>query len=186
VKISRRILSYLFLVPIFLLISIALTVIKTCSVMFFDLCIGRINPGTFGAGLTSHCSGLSGSSMVLSSSMLDTLSTYQSSSLWFGLSKSPFQSSQFSVPKCFQVDNHHHVQLHGGRLNWFGGHLSLEKILTGGHLQTKLIVKVIFWQCKCSQTIRLKVLPGCFDDLFSIWHVSYNCQLLVLTEIPSV
>jgi len=38
-----------------------------------------------------------------------------------------------------------------------------------------------FRQFKCSHTILSKELPGCFDDLFSIWNVSYSWHLLVWT-----
>ena len=38
-----------------------------------------------------------------------------------------------------------------------------------------------FRQCKCSCTIMLKVWPGCFDDLFSNWNVSYGCHFHVFS-----
>jgi len=37
-----------------------------------------------------------------------------------------------------------------------------------------------FGQRKCSHTILMTVWPGCFDNLFSIWIVSYSCHLRVL------
>jgi len=91
------ILSYFGFAPLFLLVSIALTVINTFSACLFDFHVGRINLGTFHAGFTSCCSGYSGSSIVLSCSITDSKSAAQSTSLWFGLSKSPFQWSQASV-----------------------------------------------------------------------------------------
>jgi len=89
--------SYIVSIPLFLLVSIALTFINTFSTCLFDFCVGRINPWTFGAALTSRCSGHSWSSMLLSCSISDSMSTAQFSSLSFGLSKSPFQLSQSSV-----------------------------------------------------------------------------------------
>ena len=97
VIIHWRILSYFFLIPLVLLISIILTVINAFSTFFFVCCIGRINPGTFGAALTFHCSGVSESTLPFSSSISDSLSASQSSSLAFGLSRSPFQLRRFSV-----------------------------------------------------------------------------------------
>jgi len=91
------ILSYIFLFLLILLVSIALTVTSTVSVLCFDLCVGQINPGTFGAAHTSCCSGYSSSSKQLSSTTSDSLSASQSSSLWLGFSKSQFQLSEFSV-----------------------------------------------------------------------------------------
>ena len=92
-----RILSYFFFTPVFLLISIALTVINTVSARWCDFHEGQINPGTFGTALTSHCSGHSGSSILRSCSLSDSTSPAQLSSLSFGLSKSPFQLSQSAV-----------------------------------------------------------------------------------------
>jgi len=59
-------------------------------------CWGK-NPGTFRMALASCCSGHSGFLISLSGSISDSSSTAQSSSLSFGLSKSPFQLSQSSV-----------------------------------------------------------------------------------------
>jgi len=92
-----RILSYFFFTPLFLLVSIALTVTNTISACLFVFRVGRINPETFGATLTSRRSGHSGSLMLLSCSISDSMSAAQSSSLSFGLLKSPFQLSQSSV-----------------------------------------------------------------------------------------
>jgi len=94
-EIHWHILFNVFLVILFLLVSIVLTVIKTIWVSFFYLHVGRINPRSFGAKLTSHCSGVSGSSARLCSSMSASLSASQCYSLSFGLSKSQFQSSQY-------------------------------------------------------------------------------------------
>jgi len=67
--------------------------------LFFDLHVGRINLGTLSAGFTSHCSWVSGWSTPVPSSMSGSLSASPSCSLSFGLSKSKFQSCQFSVSK---------------------------------------------------------------------------------------
>jgi len=69
---------------------------QPCFSLFFELCVGQMNPGTFGVALTSHCSGLSESYLLLSASILDSSSALQSSLLSFGLSKLPFQMSQIS------------------------------------------------------------------------------------------
>jgi len=97
VIIHWHILSYFFLILLFLLVSIILTVIIVFSAFFFDCQISQMNPGTFGAALTFRCSRVSESSLLLSSSIFDWMSASQSFLLLFGLSKSPFQLSQFSV-----------------------------------------------------------------------------------------
>jgi hypothetical protein len=74
------------------------------SNFFLDHRIGQINPGTFGAVLTFPCYGVSESSLPLSSSISDSLSASQSSSLLFGLSKSPFQLSQFLVSEMLSAE----------------------------------------------------------------------------------
>jgi len=38
-----------------------------------------------------------------------------------------------------------------------------------------------FWQCECSRTIMMNVWPGCLDDFFDIWNVSYGCHLHVMS-----
>jgi len=91
------ILSYFFVFPWFILVSIAVTVINHITADFMDLHVARINLGKLRAALISRCSGLSGASMRLSSSICNVMSMSQSSSLAFGGSKSPFQWSQFSV-----------------------------------------------------------------------------------------
>jgi len=85
--------------PYLFLVFSLLTVIITLQVIFYDLCIGRMNPETFCASLTSCCHGVSGPTMPISSSISEALSASQLSLLSFGLFKSPFQSSQFSVSK---------------------------------------------------------------------------------------
>jgi len=96
-----RILSYFFFRPLFLRVSTALTTRSIFSGCLFDFRVGRTNPGTYGAALTSCCSGDSGSSMPLLGCISDSSSAAQSSSLSFGLYKSPFQFSQSSVSKMF-------------------------------------------------------------------------------------
>ena len=86
--------SYFFLFPLFLLVSIKLTVINPFSALFIDLNVGRINPETFRAALRTQCSGLSESWMQLCGSISDSSSVLQSSSLLCGLAKSPFQFSE--------------------------------------------------------------------------------------------
>jgi len=97
VKIHRRIPSNFFLFPLFILVSIELTVINTFSAIVFDLRVRWINLETFSAALIARCSVVCGSSMPLSRPMSDSLSTSQLSSLSFELSKSAFQWSRFSV-----------------------------------------------------------------------------------------
>jgi len=92
-----RTLAYLVFTPLFLLISIALTVTNTFWASLLDFHVGRIDPGTFGVALTSHCCGHSGTSRALSCSISDAPSAAQSFSLSSGSSKSPSQSSQHSV-----------------------------------------------------------------------------------------
>ena len=38
-----------------------------------------------------------------------------------------------------------------------------------------------FWRFECSRTIMLKVWPRCFENLFSIWNVSYGCHLIIFS-----
>jgi len=83
--------------PLFLLTSIVLTVNNSFSAMLVGDNVGQIDPGTLGAALACRCSVVSGSSMPLSGSMLDSLSASQSSWLTFGSSMSLSQTSQFSV-----------------------------------------------------------------------------------------
>ena len=97
VIIHWRILSYFVWIPLFLLVSIILTVTNVFSTIFFDCRIGRISPGTSGAALTFRTAKVSETSLPLSSSVSHSSSASQSSSLSFGLSKSPFQLSQFFV-----------------------------------------------------------------------------------------
>jgi len=92
-------LSYFFFPPVFLHVSTALTVTNTISACLFDFCVGQTNQGTVGAALTSCYSGHSRSSMPLLCCISVSSSAAQSSSLSFGLSKSPFQYSQLSVSK---------------------------------------------------------------------------------------
>jgi len=87
--------SYIFLFPLFLHVPIALTVINPFSAFFIDLCVGWINPGTFGAALTTQCYALSEALMRLAGSRSGSSSAVQSSTRWFGLSKPLFQLSKF-------------------------------------------------------------------------------------------
>jgi len=89
--------SCMFLIPLFLLVFIILTVSNVFSTFFFDCRIGQISPGTFRAALTFRTFGVSELSLPLSSSRCNSLSDSQSSSQSFGISKSPFQLSQCSV-----------------------------------------------------------------------------------------
>jgi len=83
--------------------EVQLAVINPFSACFVDLGAGRINPGTFDAALMTLCSGLSDALMPLPNSVWDSSSALQWSSLWFGLSRSPFQLSQFSVLEMLSV-----------------------------------------------------------------------------------
>jgi len=91
------ILLYIVWIPLLLLVSIGLTVTKTILASLFDFRGGRIDSGTFGAALTSGCSGHYSSFMTEYCSIADWLSATQSSSLSFGCSNSPLQSSYFFV-----------------------------------------------------------------------------------------
>ena len=86
-----------FLVPLLLLVSIARTVINPFSAFCIDLHVGQINPGIFGAALTTQCSGLSDASIPWSGAILHSLLALQCSSLSSELSRSPFDRNQFSV-----------------------------------------------------------------------------------------
>jgi len=70
--------------------------ISSCNT---KLPIRRIHRRLFGEALTPGCSGIVRASLPLSSSISDPSSGSQPSSLAFGLSRSPFQSSQFSMPE---------------------------------------------------------------------------------------
>ena len=91
------ILSCVVLICLFLIISIALTIRNLILACVFNFCVCQIKLGMFGVAVASRCSGFSWFSMPLSSSISDSTSTLQLSLLSFGLSKSPFQFSQFSV-----------------------------------------------------------------------------------------
>jgi len=86
VEMHWLILFNVFLILLFLLGSIVLTVINTSSGLFLDHHGGQIDPGTFGGVLESSCAGVSESSMPLSRSMSESLCTSQSRSLPFGWS----------------------------------------------------------------------------------------------------
>jgi len=92
-----RILSYFVLTPLCLLVLIALTVINTISACLIDFRVSQINLAISGAALTSRCSKHCRSSMLLCCSISHSISAAQSSSLLFGLSKSPFQLSRYLV-----------------------------------------------------------------------------------------
>jgi hypothetical protein len=97
VIIHGRILSYYLLMALFILVSIILTVSNTYSTFFPHCHIRRKGLGTFIAALTLRTTGVSQSSLPLSSSVCHSLSASQLSSLSFGLCKSPFQLCQFWV-----------------------------------------------------------------------------------------
>jgi len=94
-EIYSRILSNIILIPLFSLISYALTVTNTFSACLTALHVGQINPGTFVAVLTSRHSLLPGSWMPLSCSISNSTSAAQSALLSFGLSKSLLRFSKF-------------------------------------------------------------------------------------------
>jgi len=144
VIIHWRILSYLVCIPLSLLVSIILTVINASLTIVFVRHIGRINPATFGAAHTFCCSGASESSQRMSSSRSDSLSASQPSWLSFGLSRSPFQLSQFRCLICFLVNYPHHSRQDGGRFVWFSEHSIFDFVLQADPLQTKLLAQVIF------------------------------------------
>jgi hypothetical protein len=92
-----RSVSYVLFTSLFLLVSIAWTVINTYPACLCDIHVGQTNPGTYGEVLISWCSGHCRCLMPLSRSLSDSTSATQSSMLWFGQSKSPFQLGQWSV-----------------------------------------------------------------------------------------
>jgi len=53
-------------------------------------------------------------------------------------------------------------------------------------LSMEVVCQQCWWQrwcfqhLECSDTIIFKVWPGCFDNLFSVWNIFYDCQLVVL------
>jgi len=97
VKIHWRILSYIVLFPLFLFVSIVLTIINTLSGCFLDLRVGHINLATSGIADTFISAGLSEFPMPFSCSLSDSLSASKLTSLSFGFPKSPFQSYQLLV-----------------------------------------------------------------------------------------
>jgi len=92
-----HILSYLFITPIFLLGWIVLTITNTFPACPVDFHVGQIILGTFGVVLTSRRSGHAGTLLALSSSLSDSTSAVQWSSLSSGFLKSTSQLSQYSV-----------------------------------------------------------------------------------------
>ena len=94
---TQHILSYFVFSPVFLLVSTALTVTKTISAWLLNFCGSRINPGSFGAALTSRRTGHSASWIPLPCSISDVACAAPLSSVPVGLFKSPFQFRQCSV-----------------------------------------------------------------------------------------
>jgi len=88
---------YFFCTPVFLHVSIALTITNTSSACLFDFHVGQTNPGIFGVALTFCCTWHSGSSMPLLCAILDSLSAMQLFSPSFGLDTWSFQLSQSSL-----------------------------------------------------------------------------------------
>jgi hypothetical protein len=86
-----------FLIHQLLLIINVLTITNTLSAVYFDLQLNRINLETVGTMATFCCAEDSESLTPLFSSISDSLSAPQSSSLLFWLFKFPFQSSQLLV-----------------------------------------------------------------------------------------
>jgi len=177
-----RILSFIFLIPLFLPVSIIFTVINAFSTCFFDPHIGQINPGQFGAALTLHRSGDSESSLPLSMCISDSLSASQSYYLLFGLSKSLQQRRQFLVSD--------------SNAFWWTilitfGRMAVD-LFDSVHIEylslssREVFCRQCWWhkrffrQFKCSSTIMWKEWPGCFNDFFGIWNVSYSCNLCML------
>ena len=143
-KIHWRILSNFFLLSIFLPISIVLTVIDTFPGFIFDLSVGAINPWLFGPAHTTRCSGVSGSSMLMTAQ--SQIPCLFPSRLHCHLDYRSRHCSQanFRCPKCFQVHYLHHFPLDGSQFFWMSAHSILEFILWGGLLQTQLVAEVIF------------------------------------------
>jgi len=96
---------FFFWIPLFLLFpKVILTVINTFSTFFFHHHRDWINLGTSGTALTFCSSGVSETSLPLSSSIGYSLSASQPLSLSSGLSKSPFKLWQFSVSDIHSVE----------------------------------------------------------------------------------
>ena len=177
-----RILSYFFLTPLLLLVSIALTIINIFSACLFDYRAGQINPGTFGTALTFRSSGHSSSLMILWCCISDSMFVAQSFSLSFGLSKSPFQFSQSSVSRML-ADVLSSSLSTGWRLT-----LRIRRTL---NIWVSSLARFFFrhrwrqrrsfWKFGCSCTIRLKECPGYFDNLFRVQNVSHGSRLLILS-----
>ena len=87
----------LLLISLFLLVSTAFIVANIIAECLFDIFVGWINPGTFCAAFTYHCSGLPGSSITLFCPLSDSMSAVQFSLLSIGLSQLPFQWNQSLV-----------------------------------------------------------------------------------------
>ena len=92
-----HILSDFCLIPKFIFVSIELTITNIFPCFCIDCHGSWINPRTFGAGLSFHFSGVSGSSILLAGSVSDSVFVSQLTSLSLGLSKTQLQSSQVSV-----------------------------------------------------------------------------------------
>jgi len=137
------ILSYFLFTPLFLLISIALTIINTFSACLFDFREGRIHPGTFGWALTSPCFGHSGSwcscpTVYLIQRLLRNRPHCHLDYL------SPHSSpANRHCPKYFQVRYPHHFRLDDSWFFRFGGQLIFEFGLQGSPLQTQVVAKEI-------------------------------------------
>jgi len=132
------------LISLCLLISIVLTIINTFTACSFHSLFGCINPVTLGATLVWRCSVVSTFSHPLSSSMLESLSASQSSSLAYGPLKSALQQSQLLVSEMFSVALF--LSLLPG---WKSTVLIWRKFiigfaLQGGPLDVKLVAMVIF------------------------------------------
>ena len=176
-----RILSYFFFTPWFLLFLIPLIFTNTFSAHLFDFCVGRINPGTFGAALTSRSHGHSVSSMpCLAQYCIQHLLCNH---LWCHLNYPSRHSSQANLwgLKCCQAGLPHHFKVYDNWFFGFGKYWIFEFVFQGGPLHVSSLQRRCFWQFKCSYTIVLKEWPECFDDPFCILNILNGGHLVVLS-----
>jgi len=183
VKIRWPIPSYFLLIPLFLCISIELTIINTFSDCFIDRRTVWINPVTFSAAFT--CSFWLWGFCFFDSvfypyfrfivCLLVVLAV-----IWiiqvtiplkpiFGVRK----ASRCTILTTFDrmaVDSFDSADIQ---------YLSLSSrdILCSQTLSHRWS----FWQFKCSRTFMLKFWLRHFDNLSCIWNVSYGCHFLVLS-----
>jgi len=139
-----RILFYFSFNPLFLHVSIALTVISSFSACLFDFCVGlinlgilawRLNPAAVGSpDPRSYCLVLDQIQRPPRNRLRCHFQYLRPHSSWVYL----------QCPNCFQVRFPHHFRLDDGWFFGFGKHSIFEFILQGGPLQSKVVAMEIF------------------------------------------